>query len=302
MLQILVFGVLAAAGLALVVLSGALSRIRPSSKRVQRAAAAVLEREAVARRKAASERRLSPLMVVQLVAAVGGGFLGWTVTGLLGMMVLLGGLGALLPPFMAAPARRRRQTRQALAWSLWSRQLAELARAGSGLVESLRGSVEHAPQEIAAVVERVAATAEMQGLEEALEELAASGTVWEPEVAAGLRMAASGGGAVADPLFDLCGRIGDVVDLHRSKTEAVVQLWTQTIALLGLAGGVVLMMYRNNPAYFEPYEQGTGQLVFVGIAGLLLLSTSFLVYHSVVRQENSVLVPPRRRNRAKDPI
>ena len=302
MVEVLVFGVLAAAGLALVVLSGALSRVRPSSKRVQRAAAAVLEREAVARRKAASERRLSPLVVVQLVAAVGGGLLGWTATGLLGMMVLLGGLGALLPPFMAAPARRRRQTRQALAWSLWSRQLAELARAGSGLAESLRGSVEHAPQEIAAIVERVAATAEMQGLEEALDELAASGTVWEPEVAAGLRMAASGGGAVADPLFDLCGRIGDVVDLHRSKTEAVVQLWTQTIALLGLAGGVVLMMYRNNPAYFEPYEEGTGQLVFVGIAGLLLLSTSFLVYHSVVRTENSVLVPPRRRNRAKDPI
>ena len=42
--------------------------------------------------------------------------------------------------------------------------------------------------------------------------------------------------------------------------------------------------------------------MFVGIAGLLLLSTSFLVYHSVVRTENSVLVPPRRRSRAKDPI
>ena len=73
-------------------------------------------------------------------------------------------------------------------------------------------------------------------------------------------------------------------------------------ALLGLAGGVVLLMYRNNPAYFEPYEQGTGQLVFVGIAGLLLMSTAFLVYHSVVREQHSVLVPPRRRNRAKDPL
>ncbi len=300
MLEGLIFGVLATAGVALVALSGALSRLRVRRKdqdgRAERAAA----RRASAR--AAGARRVSPLVAVQLVAAVAGGILGWTATGLLGMMVLLGGLGALLPPFMAAPARRRRQTRQALAWSLWSRQLAELARAGSSLVESLRGSVEHAPAEIRAIVEHVAVTAELEGLEEALDALAAAGTVWEPEVAAGLRMAATSGGAVADPLFDLCGRIGDVVDLHRSKTEAVVQLWTQTIALLGLAGGVVLMMYRNNPAYFEPYEQGTGQLVFVGIAGLLLLSTSFLVYHSVVRTENSVLVPPRRRSRAKDPI
>ncbi len=302
MIEGLIFGVLATAGLALVALSGALSRLRVRRKdqdRDGRAAHAAARRASA---KATGAQRISPLMAVQLVAAVAGGILGWTATGLLGMMVLLGGLGALLPPFMAAPARRRRQTRQALAWSLWSRQLAELARAGSSLVESLRGSVEHAPAEITATVEHVAVTAELEGLEEALDSLAAAGTVWEPEVAAGLRVAATSGGAVADPLFDLCGRIGDVVDLHRSKTEAVVQLWTQTIALLGLAGGVVLLMYRNNPAYFEPYEQGTGQLVFVGIAGLLLLSTSFLVYHSVVRTENSVLVPPRRRSRAKDPI
>jgi hypothetical protein len=299
MLEGLLFGVLATAGLALVALSGALSRLRRKPQQDGRAAYAAAQRASA---KATGAQRVSPLMAVQLVAAVAGGVVGWAATGLLGMMVLLGGLGALLPPFMAAPARRRRQTRQALAWSLWSRQLAELARAGSGLLESIRGSVEHAPAEIAPVIERIAATAEMQSLEEALDELAAAGTVWEPEVAAGLRMAATSGGAVADPLFDLCGRIGDTVDLHRSKTEAVVQLWTQTIALLGLAGGVVLMMYRNNPAYFEPYEQGTGQLVFVGIAGLLLLSTSFLVFHSVVRTENSVLVPPRRRSRAKDPI
>lgn len=300
MIEGLIFGVLATAGLALVALSGVLSRLRVRRKDQDGRAAHAAARRASA--KATGAQRISPLMAVQLVAAVAGGILGWVATGLLGMMVLLGGLGALLPPFMAAPARRRRQTRQALAWSLWSRQLAELARAGSSLVESLRGSVEHAPAEITAIVEHVAVTAELEGLEDALDSLAAAGTVWEPEVAAGLRMAATSGGAVADPLFDLCGRISDVVDLHRSKTEAVVQLWTQTIALLGLAGGVVLLMYRNNPAYFEPYEQGTGQLVFVGIAGLLLLSTSFLVYHSVVRTENSVLVPPRRRNRAKDPI
>lgn len=241
-------------------------------------------------------------MVVQLVAAVGGGFAGWAATGLLGMLLLLGGMGALLPAFMAAPARRRRQTREALAWSLWSRQLAELARAGSGLSESLTGSVDHAPAQIAPKIARAASTAELQGLEVALEELADAGTVWEPEVAAGLRMAAASGGAIADPLLDLCGRISDVVDVHRSKSEAVVQLWTQTIALLCLAGGVVTLMYRNNPAYFEPYQEGTGQLVFVGLAGLLLMATGFLVFHSVVREENSVLVAPRRRNRAKDPL
>ena len=309
MIQALVFGALAAAGLCLVALSGPLSRVRPNGHpdpaRPPRRGRAGPDPAAPARAgspRPAPKRRASPLMLVQLVAAIGGAAAGWAATGLLGMMMLLGGLGALLPPFMAAPARRRRQTRQALAWSTWSRQLAELARAGSGLAESLRGTVDHAPSEIAATVARISATAEIDGLDVALDELASSGTVWEPEVAAGLRMAATSGGAVADPLLDLCGRISDVVDLHRSKTEAVVQLWTQTIALLGLAGGVVVLMYRNNPAYFEPYREGTGQLVFVGIAGLLLMSTAFLVYHSVVREEYSVLVPPRRASRAKDPI
>ena len=292
----LAFGALVTVGLVLAALSGPLSRARPGN------GSDASDAERSNGSPAAPKRRPSPLLLVQIVGGVGGGFAGWTATGLLGMMMLLGGMGALLPPFMAAPARRRRQTRQALAWSLWSRQLAELARSGSGLTDSLRGSVDHAPKEIADTIERTANTAELHGIEQALDELAAQGTVWEPEMAAGLRMAATSGGAIADPLLDLCGRIGDVVDLHRSKNEAVVQLWTQTIALLGLAGGVVTMMYRNNPAYFAPYEEGTGQLVFVGIAGLLLMSTAFLVYHSVVREENSVLVAPRRRNRAKDPI
>ena len=291
----LAFGALVTAGLVLAALSGPLSRARRDNGNGSDA-------ERSNSSPAAPKRRLSPLLLVQVVGGVGGGFAGWVATGLLGMVMLLGGMGALLPPFMAAPARRRRQTREALAWSLWSRQLAELARSGSGLTDSLRGSVEHTPKEIAATIERVASTAELHGLEQAIDELAAQGTVWEPEMAAGLRMAASAGGAIAEPLLDLCGRIGDVVDLHRSKNEAVVQLWAQTIALLGLAGGVVTMMYRNNPAYFDPYQEGTGQLVFVGISGLLLMSTAFLVYHSVVREENSVLVAPRRRNRAKDPI
>ena len=302
MLRALAFGALATASLAVVALSGVLSRARTRRGNGNGNGSDSPAPERADGSPAAPKRRASPLVLVQVAGTAGGVTVGWAATGLMGMALLLGGLGALLPPFMAAPARRRRQTREALAWSLWSRQLAELARSGSGLTDSLRGSVDHVPKEIAATIERVAATAELHGIEQALDELAVQGTVWEPEVAAGLRMAATSGGAIADPLLDLCGRIGDVVDLHRSKNEAVVQLWTQTIALLGLAGGVVTMMYRNNPAYFDPYQQGTGQLVFVGISGLLLLATAFLVYHSVVREENSVFVAPRRRNRAKDPI
>ena len=285
----LIFGSVFAAGLGLVVYSGPLSRSQPKQPDV---GAGMMRASAM----------LGPMVLVQIIGALAGVVVGWAATELVGMAMLLGGLGTLLPPFMAAPARRRTNTRRALAWSLWSRQLAELARAGSGLTESLRGSMAHAPREVAPIAERIAATAELYGLEAALDELAEAGKVWEPEVAAGLRMAAMSGGAVADPLLNLCGRIGDVVELHRAKTEAVVQLWTQTIALLGLAGGTVMLMYRNNPAYFEPYESGTGQMVLVCISGLLLLSTAFLVYHSVVREENSVLVPPRRRSRAKEPL
>jgi len=221
---------------------------------------------------------------------------------MVGMAMLPGGFGVLLPPFMAAPRRRRHQTRVAVAWALWCRQLADLARSGAGLGDSLRGSLDHAPDPIEDIVVKVVAAAELRGIEAAIEELASSGNVWEPEVAAGLRMAATAGGAVAEPLLELSTRIEDVVDLHRVKTEAVVQLWTQTIALISLAGGVVLMMYRNNPSYFDPYRESTGQLVFVAIAGILLLSVAFLVRHSVVRDDNSVLVGPRRRNRARPPL
>jgi hypothetical protein len=298
-------GALFAVGAAVLIFSGPLSRRwtsiaqRPESERAE-AKRMRVQRSAAER--AEVKRRLGTVQIVQIIGALAGLSLGWVATELVGMALLLGGLGLLIPPFMSAPRRRRRQMREALAWALWSRQLAELARAGSGLVDSLKGSVEHAPREVAHTIEQVATTAELHGLEVAMDELAASGKVWEPEIAAGLRMAVTAGGAIADPLFDLCSRINDVVDLHRAKNEAVVQLWTQTIALLGLAGSVVALMYRNNPAYFDPYSSGTGQLVFIGIAGTLVGSTFFLVYHSVVREEHSILIPPKRRNRAKEPL
>ena len=305
MVLTLATGALFAVGLAVLLFSGPLSRRWASiaqRSESERAEAKRMRAQRSEAERAETKRRLSTVQIVQIIGAIAGLVVGWMATELMGMSLLLGGLGLLLPPFMAAPRRRRRQMREALAWALWSRQLAELARAGSGLVDSLKGSVEHAPREISHTIEQVAATAELHGLEAAMDELATSGKVWEPEIAAGLRMAVTAGGAIADPLFDLCSRINDVVDLHRAKNEAVVQLWTQTIALLGLAGGVVMLMYRNNPAYFDPYSSGTGQLVFVGIAGILVGSTFFLVYHSVVREENSILIPPKRRNRAKEPI
>jgi Flp pilus assembly protein TadB len=302
-LRLIVLAVVFALGLAVVVLAatGAFSGRRPD--RGERAEARRLERgERAEARRSADRRRLSPVAVGQIVGGVGGMALAFWATELLGMAVLLGGLGVLLPPFMAAPRRRRQRSKEALAWQTWTRQLAELARAGAGLQQALTGSVAHAPEEVVDTVAAVAATAELRGIDVALDELASAGRVWEPEVAAGLRMAASAGGSVAGPLLDLGERIGDVVSLHRARTEAVVQLWTQTIALLSLAAGVVLLMYRNNPQYFEPYRAGAGQLVLVGIAGVLLLSLGFLVFHSVVRDQYSVLVPARRRSRARPPL
>ena len=94
-----VFGALFAAGVALIVFSGALVRGLRAA-RAQRAARAE-QAPPVEVRRAAPKRRLGPVAVVQLVGAVGGGLLGWAATGLLGMVLLGGGgggLGALLPP------------------------------------------------------------------------------------------------------------------------------------------------------------------------------------------------------------
>ncbi|WP_420626949.1 type II secretion system F family protein [Candidatus Poriferisodalis sp.] len=302
MLTEAVFGTLFAAGV--VFISAATRRTPPAVRsltrrlRVAAAHGHVAHSASAAIKQVASDTQL----FVQVIAAGGGAALGFAATGLWGLAFLLGGLGALLPPFVAAPRKRRQQTREALAWQLWTRQLAELTRSGSGLTESLKSSTEHAPAQLADTVRRVASTAELRGIGPALDELAAAGAVWEPEVAVGLRIAASTGGPLTGPLLELCNRIGDVVSLHRARTEAVVQLWTQTIALLGLAGGVIVLMYRNNPAYFEPYRTTTGQLVLALIAMVLLGSTVFLVYHSVVHVEPSVLAPHHRRRRHKEPL
>ncbi|MDE0222140.1 MAG: type II secretion system F family protein [Spirochaetaceae bacterium] len=293
MAPLVAYGAIFAAGVLLLAVSGPLSRSerdrKPRVRGVRLPFASLLA-------------RAGALFAVQAVGVVIGAAVGWQLTGLVGVAVLFGGLGVLLPPFVTAPVRRRRATRVATAWSLWTRQLAELARSGVGMTQGLRATVPHAPAEIAGTIASVAAVAEAEGVLEALDRLARSGTYWEPEVAAGLRMAATSGGSVADPLLDLASRISDVVQMHRTNTEAVVQMWTQTIALLVLALAIMMFMYRNNPSYFEPYQTPTGQLVLAGIAAILLASISFLVHHSVLRTGRSVLVPPRRPGRVREPL
>lgn len=292
-MALVVYGAIFAGGLLLLAASGPLSRSADARKPRTRSRGLPF---------ASLVARAGPLLAVQAAAALIGGAVGWQLTDLAGVALLLGGLGVLMPPFVTAPLRRRRATRVATAWSLWTRQLAELARSGAGLTEALRATVPHAPAEIAATIATVAAVAEADGLPAALDRLARSGTYWEPEVAAGLRMAATSGGSVAHPLLDLSSRISDVVQMHRTNTEAVVQIWTQTIALLVLASAILTFMYRNNPSYFEPYQTPTGQLVLACIAGILLASISFLVHHSVLRTGRSVLVPPRRPRRMREPL
>ncbi len=286
----LLFGAVFIAGVALVLLSG--RSAGPPRHRGRSAIGRLL----------GMRRRIRGPMAVQAAAALTGAAAGWYATGLVGMSVLLGGLGVLLPPFVAAPVQRRRHTAAASAWSVWCRQIASLAQAGSGLADAITGSVDHAPEPIAAAIAEASARARADGLDAALEHLGGSGPVWEPEVAAGLRMAAMSGGGIAGPLLDLSKRIDDVVRMHRARTEAVVQLWAQTIALLSLAGGVVVLMYLNNPAYFDPYSTSTGQSVLTLIASLLLGSVAFLVHHSTARPEPSALVENRRRGRARRPL
>ena len=225
-------------------------------------------------------------------------------TDLAGMALLFGGLGVLMPSFIAAPRRRREASSAALAWQEWTRQVSELAHAGATLPDALVASAEHAPSELRTAIVSATDKLEVLGVTAALDDLATADKLWAPQAAAGLRVAHESGGPAAAPLKDLGRRIGSMVDLHRVKTEAVVRIWTQTIALLVLSAGIILLMWKNNPEYFAPYLDPTGQMVLVGIAGLLLTAIGFLVRHSVVRSEESVLVPPSERDikRRKEPI
>ena len=262
---------------------------------------------AAADRAAPSARRsgiAAPLRwAAQAAAAVVGLAAGYAASGLWGIGTLAAGTAALGPPFAAAPARRRRHTATALAWQAWARQLAELARSGAGLTDALTASVPHAAARIAPTVERTALIARQDGIDAAARRLAAAGDTFEPDIAAGLRMAAHAGGPVAASLDLLAERIGDGVEVHRARTEAVVALWTQTIALLALAGGVIALMYRNNPAYFDAYRTPKGQAFLVLVALVLVGATAFLVRHSTVRATRSALAPPRRtRRRQRAPL
>ena len=151
---------------------------------------------------------------------------------------------------------------------------------------------------------RVGVAARQHGVAAAAEVLTSAGSTWEPDIAAGLRMAAAAGGPVAASLDALADRIGDSVAVHRVRTEAVVALWTQTIALLALAGGVITLMYRNNPAYFDPYRTADGQTVLAVIAMVLTGATAFLVRHSTVHAQRSPLAPhkPRRSRPQRTPL
>ena len=243
-------------------------------------------------------------LIGQLAIGVGAGALGMWMTGLPGMALLFGGLGVLLPPFLAAPRHRREASRLAGSWEELTRQIAELARAGATLPDAFAASARHAPEELRPLMEAAAVKLQVHSMEAALDELGTADKLWAPRCVAALRVAHRSGGPAATALLDIGKRIRDQVDLHRIQTEAVVRIWTQTIALLVVSFGVIMLMWRNNPDYFLPYSQGAGQMVLVLIAGVLLGAIGYLVRNSVVRQEESVLIPPTERElkQRKEPL
>lgn len=234
-------------------------------------------------------RRDAILKIVRVGCAFLGLFLTYQQTQLYGLAVMLGGLGWFMPAFIMGPSLRRERTKEAEMWQDWARLLGELAESGASLYDSLRSSVKHLPKELSPVAKRAAVIAEIDGIEPALNTLAETESPWGAQLSAGLRIAARAGGGISKPMKAIVQRIEDITDVHRKKTSSVVKVWVQTLALMAVGSVTMFLLWRNNPDYFQPFGEGIGQLLLLGIGVIIVFCVGYLTTRGVVPPHEYVL-------------
>ena len=85
----------------------------------------------------------------------------------------------------------------------------------------------------------------------------------------GLRIAWESGARVTEAFGSAATSMRTEVDMRRRNEVANSRAWTQVVAILMVTFVVVALLAIINSGFFEPFGTMTGQMVLLGVAGLM---------------------------------
>ena len=215
------------------------------------------------RKRAATKKRIRPTLLLSPCVGFALYFVtGWPIVGL-----AMAAIVALLPGVGAAPTKRRDEQAFVEAVASWTEQLRDTLAGSHGLEQAIIATAPHAPQAIAAAVERLSIFMAYGSLGDGLRRFAedvdhpTADFVTAALVTASQHQARDIGlllGHLAQCARDE-GRMRTRVWVGRARTRSAVRIITSVVSVF------VIGLFIFNRAYLEPYSSLGGQLILGAI-------------------------------------
>jgi Flp pilus assembly protein TadB len=212
-----------------------------------------------------------------LAVAVAAGLVSWLTTGWLAATLLLPAAAIVLPRLLT-PAASGTDLARLAALEQWVRGLSGLLVAGAGIEQAIHASIESAPPAIRDPVRSLSARLRAQvPTERALRAFAddvddATGDLVASALILGARRREGGLAAV---LEDFAASVADevrmrqAVEADRAKPRNTAR-WVTAISLSVIAALFVMT------DYMDPYREGAGQLVLIGLLSAFVASLAWM--------------------------
>jgi hypothetical protein len=226
----------------------------------------------------ARSRRIDRLLP-RLSLAVVAGAAAWWWTGWIAAAGALAALGWVTPSLAGVRGKRRREIARSEAVAVWAEMLRDLLLANAGVREAIAKTARVAPPPIADEVRALEVRAQRGELAGALQRFAAEldDPIADTVVVALLLAERRSVSNLSGMLSAVAGSTRDTVamQLRVNATRARTYRTSQLIA--GIVAGFTGLLLVTNREYMEPFGTFTGQLVLLGVTGLLAVAVGTML-------------------------
>ncbi|CAN5785119.1 hypothetical protein BH20ACT4_BH20ACT4_05680 [soil metagenome] len=203
--------------------------------------------------------------------AAAGGAAGWWWTGWIAAGAAGAAVGWSALSLIGLQDRRRRAMAQTEAVAMWAEMLRDLLVSNAGMREAISRSARVAPEAIAVEVKALEVRAQRGQLSGALQRFAddlanpVADTVVLAIMLAETRAVSDLGGMLAD----VAASTRETVAMQRRINAARARVYRTSQLIAGVVGFFIGLLLVTNREYMEPFGSLVGQLVLIGVLGLV---------------------------------
>lgn len=218
-------------------------------------------------------------LLVRSGLATAAGALAWWWTGWFAAAGALAWLGWAAPSLAGVRTRRRRDIARSEAVAVWAEMLRDLLLANAGVREAIGKTARVAPPAIAAEVRALEVRAERGELAGALQRFAADldDPVADTVIVALLLAERRSVSNLAGMLSAVAASTRETVAMQLRVNASRARTYRTSQLIAGIVGFFTGLLLVTNRDYMEPFGTVTGQIVLLGVTGLLAVAIATML-------------------------